>query len=654
MRSASLSSPTALAPIKLLLGIAVLLILPHIGTLNPIFIGISLFFLAWRLIALFKPRLLPNNWLLLPLSFGMGFLVLKLHGMSLGREASSCFLLMLLGLKLLECKQNRDVLAAVFVSFFVLITPFLFEQTIPLAFYNLFIFLLLFSVLIINNAGSQSLSRVYFYRFAANITLLAIPLMLISFLLFPRVIGPLWALPSDANKGVSGISDTVNPGQFSNLALSNETAFRVRFADKAPAHQDLYWRGPVYWNTDGQKWARAAANPSLKVSQAAPSENKFSHSITMEPHERTWLFALDTPTTASESVRITNDYQLLMTNKLDRARSFDFTSSPRLAKTSLSEHERKRGLALPNSTDSRIYQLTMQWQQESNSPFEVVRKALGHFNKKFFYYTLSPPTLGKDPVAEFLFTTKRGFCGHYATSFAVLMRAAGIPARLVGGYQGGVYNAVGDFWEVRQADAHIWVEVWLEGRGWIRVDPTAAIAPSRIERSIDPNQLISGNEVSFLVLPTNTWRKFALQAESVLNAIDYYWQSGVLAYGPETQDDFLAHVGIDGWEDMILWLAVLSAITLAALTAYFHLSHYTQLDSAQRVYLAFCKKLAKKTGPRLSSESASDYFKRATKHYPTQASVLNTIKRLYLKTRYAEIEGGALLKAIKRFNFVRG
>jgi transglutaminase-like putative cysteine protease len=459
-------------------------------------------------------------------------------------------------------------------------------------------------------------------------------------------------MPSDADKAVSGISDTVNPGQFSSIALLDEVAFRARFKGQTPEQRDLYWRGPVYWNTDGQAWTREASTSNVSQVQAGAEQETFTHTVTMEPHQQIWLFGLDTPVAAPKGVRISADQQLIMTEKLERTRSFEFTSSPRLLNTSLSTADRKRALALPNETDARVTALAKQWTIAGALPINIVSRGLAHFNQQSFFYTLRPPPLGKDPVAEFLFQTKRGFCGHYATSFAVLMRAAGIPARLVGGYQGGVYNTIGDFWEIRQADAHIWVEVWIEGRGWVRADPTAAIAPSRIENSIDLNQLPNTSSVSFIVNPTAGWGKLALQAQALVHAVDYYWQSGVLAYGPETQGDFLSNVGISGWEDMILWLTVFSVLTLTVLTAYFHLSNHAKPDPAQRIYLAFCKRLAKKVGERRLAESASDYFDRAIEHYPSQAPSLNSIKAQYLRSRYEGVfNNDTFLFATKKFDF---
>ena len=635
--------------IKLLLLIATLLVLPHIGSLQVIFIAVSLTLIAWCAVAHYFKRFFPNKWLLLALSLLLAFLVLRLHGMSLGREASSSFLLVLLGLKLLECRANRDVLAVIFVSFFVLITPFLFDQTIGLALYGLCLFFLLLSALVVNNTNLNSLGALFPYRFAGVIMLLALPLMLLSFLLFPRMIGPLWAMPSDASNAISGISDSINPGQISHLALSKETAFRARFNDRSPAQNQLYWRGPVFWNTDGRQWT---LSPSKTIKQQAirgPVSTTFRYSIVMEPHQQIWLYALDSPIKAPVDVKITEDRQLISNKKLSRARAFDFTSSILPTSETISEEDKTRALALPDNTDIRILQLASSWRNDTRSDMGVINNGLAFFNKENFYYTLTPPQLGNDPVAAFLFASKRGFCGHYATSFAVVLRAAGIPSRLVAGYQGGLYNSVGNFWEVRQADAHVWVEAWVQSLGWVRIDPTAAISPNRIQHAIDLDEQRIGDEIKFFIKPPDGLAKWGQQLNSILQTVDYYWESGVLAYGPEVQNDFLANFGLHGWEDMVLWLAILSATFLLIFSVYLYRLKPNKIDPAQKAYLSFCKKLARRYGEKRPSDTSFAYFSRISESQPSFRERLLQVRVHYLHCRYGGGRIEPLLASIKSF-----
>ena len=635
--------------IKLLIAIGVLLIIPHIAGLPTSFILIGFALLAWRALTLWMPKALPNKWLLLPLSIGLGFFVLKTYGMSLGRDASSSLLVLLMGLKLLESRTPRDAQAVIYMSFFILITPFLFEQQITIALYALSIFYLLLLALVINNTQSASLINPPLLRLSGLVLLQAFPLMLIFFVLFPRMIGPLWAMP-DEQSAISGISNTINPGSVSNLALSDETAFRVRFNSPVPQQKDLYWRGPVFWETNGQSWT---LTPPKKDSfeQATPlakQKSDIHYTLMMEPHHQFWLYALDLPAAAPKNARLTHDHQLVLANKLSRNISFDIRSTTQGVITKLSDNDLKRALKVPDNTDPRTLALANQWVQTSPDKSAIVNHALKFFNNEF-YYTLKPPSLGKNPVAEFLFETKRGFCGHFATSFATLMRIAGIPTRLIGGYQGGVYNKVGGFYNIRQADAHVWAEVWLADKGWVRVDPTAAIAPNRIEHSIDPSLQRINSDINFLLNPPEGLQKWVQQLKWGINSFDYYWQNAVLAYGPEKQLDFLSKFGILDWVGMVKWLAILSVATLLISLSVVLIRQKKADDPVQKAYLALCRICAKKIGLRFPHETATDYFNRAIKDYPEKTEQLKTLKTLYLNTRYGKGAEQIFIRSVKHF-----
>jgi len=635
--------------LKLLLVIAALLVLPHIQHLDPTFIIISFALLAWRALAIWSPKTLPHKLLLLPLSIGLALLVLKTFGMSLGRDASSSLLIILMGLKLIESRTARDIQAVIYMCFFVLITPFLFDQRIELALYALIIFFLLLFALTLNNTRGFSLKNIPLLRLSGLVLLQAIPLMLVFFLLFPRMIGPLWAMP-DNNTAISGLTDTINPGQVSNLALSDETAFRVRFKGAPPKQKDLYWRGPVFWETDGQAWTMTPPRKeAFNRAKAIPNNsNDYQYTLMMEPHNQFWIYALDLPNKAPNLTRLSHDHQLILDNKLSRNLSFDIRSSTQTKINDLSKNDRARALMLPTTMDPRVIALAQQWSSSSTRPQQIVNKALTFYNDEF-YYTLKPPSLGANPVAEFLFDTKRGFCGHFSSSFATLMRAANIPARLVGGYQGGLYNNIGNFIEVRQADAHVWVEIWLREKGWVRVDPTAAIAPNRIELSIDVSQNRRNGEVNFLLTPPKGLGKWMQQLNWFLHSVDYHWQNAVLAYGPEKQLDFLSNVGILDWGDMVIWLALLSGLLLLTSIIVVLILQKKTHDPIQKAYLTLCKKLAKKIGARQPHETATHYFNRAIKHYPQKTEDLTNLRILYLKTRYKKGAEQLFIQNVKYF-----
>lgn len=231
------------------------------------------------------------------------------------------------------------------------------------------------------------------------------------------------------------------------------------------------------------------------------------------------------------------------------------------------------------------------------------------------------------------------------------MRAAGIPSRLVAGYQGGVYNKVGDFYNIRQADAHVWVEVWLEEAGWVRIDPTAAIAPNRIEHSIDPSSQQANSDINFLITPPEGFQQWAQQLKWALNSLDYYWQNAVLAYGPEKQLNFLSNLGIFDWRGMVKWLAVLSGLVLIGSIGAVLLLQKKSHDAVQTAYLVLCKSLAKRIGQRQPHETTTDYFNRAIKQYPQRAGDLTTLKTLYLNTRYGKEAEHSFIQQVKHFHF---
>jgi transglutaminase-like putative cysteine protease len=312
--------------------------------------------------------------------------------------------------------------------------------------------------------------------------------MLILFVFFPRVQGPLWGLPQDAYSGTSGLSNTMTPGSISQLILSDAVAFRVKFEGTIPKPNQLYWRGPVFWYFNGKNWLPGNKTPR-NFFKYERLEKRVQYTVTLEPHNNHWLFVLDMPAMLPPESTGSNDYQVLSRTPV-RSRMRYKMASYLSHKVGLDadEKELSRALQLPPDTNSggnkRARALAESWRQDINSDEAIMRKALSMFRNQKFYYTLLPPLLGDNQVDEFLFDTLQGFCEHYSSSFVFLMRSAGIPARVVTGYLGGKINSVGNYMIVRQSDAHAWAEVWLKDRGWVRVDPTASVSPERLNSGI--------------------------------------------------------------------------------------------------------------------------------------------------------------------------
>jgi transglutaminase-like putative cysteine protease len=469
-------------------------------------------------------------------------------------------------------------------------------------------------------------------RIASVLLLQAIPLMLVLFVLFPRVQGPLWGLPQDAF-AQSGLDDKMAPGSFARLSLSEEVAFRVSYAGQPPLREQMYWRGPVLWEFDGRTWT-----PGATLAPAAPqfaaTTQPVDYSVTLEPHNKTWLFALDVLDRISIPASLTYDFRILRKEPVKARLRYEARSHLNY-RANLHEDERqlRRALRLPPSSNPRARELAAGWRTRSADDDAIVRAALAHFSQQNFRYTLQPPPLGLHSVDEFLFETRQGFCEHYASSFVFLMRAAQIPARVVTGYQGGEFNALGNYYIVRQSDAHAWAEVWLEGQGWVRIDPTAAIAPERIERGLSA-AVTDFAALPFMARNPPQWmRKLRLNWDTLANQ----WNQWVLGYDTERQFAFLTRLGMESvtWQKMALNMMAGVALIIA-LFALFMLRHLLkrQPDRVQTAWLKLCRRLAKAGLPRAAHEGAQDYAAHVAAARPELAGAVRDLAARYGTLRY--------------------
>jgi hypothetical protein len=305
-----------------------------------------------------------------------------------------------------------------------------------------------------------------------------------------------------------------------------------------------------------------------------------------------------------------------------------------------------RALQNPSRANPRAKELGRALRQKHADDQSIINEMLGMFRRNFVY-TLEPPLLGEHPVDEFLFSTRTGFCEHYASAFAVVMRAAGIPTRIVTGYQGGEVNALGNYLIVRQADAHAWTEVWLNGRGWVRVDPTFAVAPVRVDTGIsaavprtDPLPLMMRTPLAFLRHVRLTW-------DYAANA----WNQWVLGYTPERQRSLLAIAGLDDatWKKLTATLFVLAGIIVAmfAVVALRQLKTRVR-DPVKIAYLRFCDKLRRKGLSRDPAEGPVDYARRVERQRPELSPAVEAITRLYVALRYGAESSAAVLMELQR------
>ncbi len=622
---------------------------PHLGRL-PLWVGPACLVLGWwRLAILRKQAILPRKWLLLLIAAAATGGIFWHYQTLLGRDAGVALLVVMIALKLMEMKSLRDTMVVIFLSYFLVITHFLYSQSIPTALYLLLVVLLTTATMIGYSHPLERFASRPRLRLAGVMLLQAIPLMLVLFVFFPRV-GPLWGLPKDAYSGVTGLSDTMNPGSISQLIRSDAVAFRVKFDGPAPSNSQRYWRGPVFWDYDGTSWSTRNQAP-VGAAQFVPLGKPLSYTVTIEPHNQRWLFALDLPDRLPPGSSVTADFQIMAPSALHQRMRYSLTSYPeyRLGER-LTDEAWERALHLPER-NPKARQLAAQWRASHTTPRAIAQHALALFREEAFVYTLKPPRPGEQAVDDFLFGSRRGFCEHYASSFVFLMRAAGIPARVVTGYQGGEPNPMGDYMIVRQSDAHAWAEIWLDDAGWVRVDPTAAVSPNRIETGI-ASALPATELPPALVQLDAAWLMRIRLSWDLLNN---NWNQWVLGYDQERQKRFLSGInqGLDSWQNMALAMMAGLASVLSGIAAWMlWRSPRRAIDPALAAYDKFCAKLARQGIARAPGEGPVDFAARASRSRPELASQINRITRLYIALRYGQRHPAWLSRlrvAVRRF-----
>ncbi|WP_066268728.1 transglutaminase family protein [Hydrogenophaga palleronii] len=550
--------------------------------------------LAWRAVLALRGLPLPA-W-----PWRLGLLLLTLagtwgtHGTVLGKDAGVTLVVMLLTLKTLEMRARRDAFVIFFLGFFTLLTHFFYSQSLLTAAGILIALLGLLTGLV--NAhmpvGRPSLAQAA--RIAAGMAAMGAPIMLVLFLLFPRL-SPLWGTPGE-DRGRSGLSASMRVGQIAELVLDDSIAFRVRFEDDTPPPQaELYFRGPVLSAFDGVEWRplRSGFPPAQALgSELAVSGEAVRYAITMEPNRRPWLFLLEAaeqvPEVPGMRVRMTNELQWLTERPVSSLLRYSavshttFRHGPREAVLALQDH-----VQLPAGYNPRTLELAVQLRREHGSgpgaTPRLVNAALERLRTGGYTYTLEPGVYGQHTADEFWFDRREGFCEHIASSFVILMRALDIPARIVTGYQGGERNGVDGYWTVRQRDAHAWAEVWQAGQGWVRVDPTSAVSPGRIgslQRLGAPEGALAG---ALRTLDPN----LAARVRAAWEAVNNSWNQWVLNYTQGRQLDLLKGLGFKtpSWTDLayvLIGVVVFVSLLGAAWTLWERQQHDPWLRLLQR------------------------------------------------------------------------
>jgi transglutaminase-like putative cysteine protease len=558
--------------------------------------------------------------------------ILVTFGGRFDRQAGIGLLWIMASIKPMEIRNHRDVMVTVFLTYFLAAAILFFSNSLLVGWYMLFAVFSTTAVLIhVNHARGRWTDQL---RLSARILLQALPLMIVLFVFFPRMQGGLWGVRSPAD-AVSGFADRLVPGAVSNLVRSNEIAFRVEFAGPIPEPQQLYWRGIVFWDFDGQAWL-----PRRFTGQALPlsGEKEVAYTVTIEPHGRRWLFALDLPYESTQGAFIRPDHTLVWWRKV-RQRIRYGAGSLTDYNTGLLWKWELAALNIPPASNPKTVELAQAWRAAAAEPENVIRAAMRFFRENKFRYTLNPPLLGQNSIDQFLFHSRRGYCEHFASAFAFMMRAANIPARVVGGYLGGDLNPYGDYLIVRQAHAHAWVEVWLAEKGWVRVDPTAAVAPERVAQGVTaalpPEDRLVIRRLERFGQSFPYWNHVRLGWD----ALNTRWNDWVLGYSHTRQKSLMAKVGIrtGTWKGLTKLLLVGAGfISLFGLFYVYQALRTTRSnpDAVQRIYLVFCAKLARIGLARKPEQGPRDYAEAIGASRPDLRKKVRCIVDLYIRLRY--------------------
>ncbi len=550
-----------------------------------------------------------------------------------GRDAGVALICLMYCFKLVESKSYRDAALVLFLSFFIMVMAFLFNQSIIMGFYLLVTVTSILSGLIALNSvnGFDALKNLG--RISVNAVFQAMPIMIILFFVFPRLPGPLWGW--DDNRAGTGISDSMSPGSVSSLINNDEPAFRVKFNGNAPSADQMYWRGLTMSNFDGFIW-RATNQAFQKTDNIPPSTLLYDYRINLEPNYQKWLFGLEHLGNPDSSIILYEDFTWAKLQKNSKPFSYkgvavDYNYNG----YKLTDYARNNYTRLPSSGNI----LTKQWAkdvyQKGSGTEEFIRRVLNHINIQDYYYTRTPEVLLDNVVDGFWLKAREGFCEHYAGAFVFIMRAAGVPARVVAGYQGGEYNPYGDYYLVKQSDAHAWAEVWIDDKGWVRVDPTSAIHPSRVETNLleQTNRRESwfGNKRIAFDLPESFLTKMRMRWD----AIKSFWDDTLMGYGQEQQNDWLSKLGIKSNQWRYLGYGLVAVLLFSGLIfGLWLLRHSRSKDPIEIAYLSLKSKLIKQGVEIQANWGPQSLLKHLQQNHPELSKKYATAIKSYMLLRY--------------------
>ena len=585
----------------------------------------------------------------LPLLAVLLLAIVGWYGSLFGQAPGAALAVGLLALKLLETESARDARVGMGFACFTLMAALLFDQSLTATTTVALGLLPPLAALRSLEPGRQAPAALW-RELLPGLGLLAaaLPLALLAFLLLPRLSSPLWGAPNPGEQR-SGLSDRMTPAGITQLLLDDSPALRVGFDGPPPPPDQRYFRAFVMDHYDGDSWAYrdAAGQPPAPLEAA----HAVRYRISLEPTRRRVLPTLDVPLAAPAGASLRRDRVVVADRPVNSLLDYTLSSATGYRLEPQLGRYRARWLQLPAGFDPRTLALGRAWRARyGNDDDAIVRAALALFHDGGFRYTLTPAPLGRDAMDDFLFGTREGFCEHYASAFTVLMRAAGIPARVVTGYQGGYWNALGGYLLVRNSDAHAWSEVWLAGRGWVRVDPTAAVRPQRISQgaaAAAPGQL-PWYQSGWLQSLRNRW-----------DIVNRWWNLSVNGFDALRQRGLLKPFGIRDADASTLALLLAGGCVLCMAAGLAWVWRRREPEDAARAALRRLeRKLARLGVARRPGEGPRDYLQRAARALPAQHDRLTELMHHYLELRYAQPEPTteslrALRRAVRDFPVVR-
>ena len=596
----------------------------------------------WRYLIERRRRAIPSVWFRALVALACFFGVLVTYRTISGVGPGSALLAIMASLKLLETRKRRDQFVLLFIAIFLVMSSLLREQYLWSLPYMIISVLVIMTAWLRLSATTNETAR-QSAATGSRLLLYTAPLAIAMWVFFPRLATPFWAVPMDTGTATSGISDAMSPGDISKLSQSNAVAFRVKFDDEIPAARDRYWRGLVLTVFNGRTWSTNDPFQGPRVHEEVSAHGEpIGYQITLEATRQQWVFALDMPLSWTlERTFMGPQHQLAREKPIDQRTAYNAVSYLNY-KTSvdLTNYARSWYQRLPDGSNPRTQALAKQMRNAAASDELYIEAVLNKFNNEEYFYTLEPPPLGNNPTDRFLFDTRRGFCEHYASAFAVMMRAANIPTRIVLGYHGGEINPMAGHMIVRQSDAHAWNEVWLEGHGWYRIDPTAAVAPDRIEYGAS-DATLEGLAAAWGLSATSA---LLLKLSMTVDALNAKWNDWVLGYGPDKQNELMELLGMDDpdWQKKMLTMIGLLVALIALISFLLAMRYRTPAkDRAAILYRRFTRK----TGLQpVVGETAEKFARRAEQTSVVASEGIKSVTAAYLDARYGPNEASALAR----------